>query len=66
MAAASVARTSSRARLRPVGPVGRWSLCRVFAVGLCAHEVSVHFCVSRMLNQPVELAEEANMAATSS
>lgn len=28
--------------------------------------VPVHFYVSRMWNQPIELAEEANMAATSS
>jgi hypothetical protein len=28
--------------------------------------ISVHFWVSRMLNQPVELTEEANIAATSS
>jgi Phage integrase, N-terminal SAM-like domain len=47
----------SRARLRS-GSI--WPLVSALI------RVPVHFYVSRMRNQPIELAEEANMAATSS
>jgi hypothetical protein len=55
--AASVARTNSRARLRS-GSI--WPLVSALI------RIPVHFYVSRMWNQPIELTDEANMAATSS
>jgi hypothetical protein len=57
IAAASVARTNSRARLRS-GSI--WPLVSALI------RIPVHFYVSRMWNQPIELTEAANMAATSS
>jgi hypothetical protein len=55
--AASVARTNSRARLRSGS---MWPLVSALI------RIPVHFYVSRMWNQPIELTDEANMAATSS
>jgi hypothetical protein len=48
---------------QPGQPLGRVS---IWTIGLCAHRDFRAFWVSRMRNQPIELTEEANMAATSS